>query len=126
MTTAREHNAMVDWVIDLRENTDEFEVFQHELMNGFRKRFPDATPEDAKRVMEDIISRGDEDEAVRTAAYEAEKTLNRQIIELFEGLPEDTELGQAVEIRAAEGNHFAIWLKRNPEILERLIIIPAD
>jgi hypothetical protein len=125
MTSAAEHNEMVDWIMKLRNSTGTFEAFKEKLAS-LSDRFPNASPDDARKVLEDVISRGNEDQLVRHAERDQEIALTERIIDLLAGFSEDITLEHAVKIRAAEGHPFALWLLDHPEVLNKEILVPLD
>lgn len=128
MTSAREHNEMVDFVLSLfgklpegdDENARQF------LLRSFVKRFPNTTGAVASKVFEDAADRHEEAHQVRMAELDDEIKLTHQFLEMAVGLPDDLEMGEVVALRAKQGHPFALWVQQHPEILEREIEVPLN
>lgn len=123
MTQADQHNAMVAFVLDYLERNGA----KGDLSAALGEHFPDATGRDTKRALEEVTARLDEEMEVRTLNHRTEQVFNDACLKLFAGLPDDIELGEAVRIRAEQGDEFALWLIKNPDrLLDRMIEIPGD
>lgn len=133
LTPAEQHNAIVNFLMDytdrLRavappERDDEW--LERTVRDGLNTAFPGVTPSILIAALRDSTARMAEDREVRKYEFEREYDLHGRIQKLVEGLPEDMMIGQAVELRAAQGDEFAIWLQRNPHVLEAEIEIGGD
>jgi hypothetical protein len=61
MISAAVHNEMVEFIIRLRDDCRDFETFSKRLPDDVAMAFPEATADDARKVLEDILARDDEE-----------------------------------------------------------------
>lgn len=115
-----QHRMMVDCLLEALESPENpsWEL----LLERLAKVVPDSKAEHLQAAWEDAHGIWQE----RIEMQQAELEAHNLIGTLFEGLPDDTVLEDAVRIRAAEGNEFALYLQANPHLLEFEIEIEGD
>jgi hypothetical protein len=91
-------------------------VFAHEhvltdpnqMIADAQRRFPGVSTEELRWAFEVVDFENDERHREHMERYAQERPFMDEIGKMFEGLPEGTRLDDAVKIKAAQGNAFAI------------------
>jgi hypothetical protein len=119
MITAAQHNAIVDFATHLLDGVKENTPASRKIyFLRIVSKFPDARIEDISRALHDAADICHEDHLQWLAEYEREKQLNENLENMLTGMPDDMTVEEAAKIKAAQGDHFAIWLLAHPEVLE--------
>lgn len=123
MMPADRHNAMVEFLLDFADSLDDDELDDFDPLPAIAERFPGVSGKEVVAALSDLQQRLQE----RVAEADATADAIVQLMPLFDGLPEGTQLREAVAAKAAAGDVFAQHLLDNPHLLPaELSIYPDD
>ena len=121
MKKADLHNEIVNYILDLydfeqeRADKDGYRfnaaATYETICRALAERFPTASNSDVSRALDDVSDRLTEDSALRKDQMRREQVFYGKILELFDGLPENTPLLEAVRLRKEQGIAFAFELE---------------